>query len=256
MSTKMTKRELQSPDKFTTTTASWLDWATKHPRETTIAGVVLAALLVAVGLIASGGPSTDPKAGAALSAALELIDRKVEKPGAADAAAEGEKKEPTFASEQEKQEAIVKAMQAVRDEHRGTTSALSATLAQADAAFALGKADDALALYEEYLSSAPKTGSLRFLAHEGKAASLQAKGDFDGAIAALDAMAAELSGYKDRAQLGKGRVLEAKGDWAKAREAYQAVKTDFPDSASTRAATERLGQLDFHHPVEAGADAK
>ncbi|HEY0840504.1 MAG TPA: tetratricopeptide repeat protein [Vulgatibacter sp.] len=254
MSTKMTKRELQSPDKFTTTTASWLDWATKHPRETTIAGVVVAALLVAVGLIASGGPSTDPKAGAALSAALELVDRKVEKPGAA--AAEDEKKEPTFASEQEKQEAIVKAMQAVRDEHRGTSSALTATLAQADAFLALGKSDEAIARYEEYLSAAPKSGSLRFLAHEGKAAALQAKGDVDGAIAALEAMAAELPGYKDRAQLGKGRIHEAKGEWEKAREAYQSVKTDFPDGASNRAATERLSQLDLRHPAEAPADAK
>lgn len=250
MSTKMTKRELQSPDKFTTTTTSWLEWATKHPREVAIGGVVLAALLVAIGLIAGSGPSTDPKAGAALSAALELIDRKVDKAPAEDS------KEKTFASEQEKQQAIADAMKAVRSEHRGTTSALTATLAEADARMALGDHAAALSLYEEYLASAPKAGPMRFLAHEGKAAALQAKGDFDGAGAALDAMAGENASFKDRAVLGKARILEAKGEWQAAREAYEALKKDFPDSPVFRTATERIAQIDFRHPPAPAADGE
>lgn len=250
MSTKMTKRELQSPDKFTTTTTSWLDWATKHPRETAIGGVVLAALLVAIGLIASGGPSTDPKAGAALSAALELIDRKVDKAPAEDS------KEKTFASEEEKQKAIADAMKAVRTEHGGTTSALAATLAEADARLALGDVDAAFTLYEEYLSTAPKSGPMRFLAHEGKAAVLQAKGDHSAAAAALDAMAGENASLKDRALLGKARILEAKGDWQAAREAYESLKSEFPDSPAIRTATERIAQIDFRHPPAPAADGE
>jgi len=245
LSTKMTKRELQSPDKFTTTTTSWLDWATKHPRETAIAGVVLAALLVAVGLIAGGGPSTDPKAGAALAAALELADRKVEK-----TPAEGSK-EKTFASEDEKQKAIADAMQAVRKEHRGTTSALTATLGEADARMALGDHAAALPLYDEYLANAPKSTSTRFLAYEGKAAALKANGDVEGAMAAFDAMAAESAALKDRAALGKARLLEATGSWQKAREAYEALKKEFPDSPAARTATERIAAIDFRHPAKA-----
>jgi len=251
LSTKMTKRELQSPDKFTTTAGSWLDWATKHPRETAIGGVVLAALLVAIGLIAGGGPSTDPKAGMALSAALELLDREVNANPADD------EKDKTFPSEEEKQRAIADAMKAVRSEHRGTSSALTATLAEADARIALGEHGEALELYEAYLAEAPKSSATRFLAHEGKAAALQAKGDLTAATAALDAMAAENDSLQDRALLGKARILEARGDWQGAREAYESLKKEFPDSPAIRAANERIARIDFRHPpAPADGEAK
>ena len=74
-------------------------------------------------------------------------------------------------------------------------------------------------------------------------------------MATFDAMAAENAALKDRAALGKARILEANGSWDKARETYEAIKKDFPDSPAARTATERIAQIDFRHPAAKAAEA-
>lgn len=250
MATKMSKRELQSPDKFMTTTKKALDWATSHPRETAIGGGVVVAILVAIGLISGGDIKVDPAAGAALSNALGLAEREVVAPGdEPSAAADGEEaSEETFPSETAKQEAIVAALVKVRSDYPGTSSALTAALSLGDAHYKLGNFDEALALYDEYLARAPKNGSLRFAALEGRAAVLQAKKDFDGALAAWEELGLQVPGYKARALLGKAILFEGEQRWDDARATYEALKKEFPDSPSARSGSQRLSALDFSHP--------
>ncbi len=253
MSTKMTKRELQSPDSFMTHVGSWFNWAGENPRETTIGGVVLVAILVAIGLIFGSGPSDNPKAGAALSAALELADRPVVAKGAEAPEAADVEAEESFASEREKQQAIADALEAVRKEFHGTKSALSATLSLADSKYTLGDHDGALALYDEYLAQAPKSGTLRFLALDGRALALLAKKDFDGSIAAYDRLAKEAPASEDRAIFGKAKVFETQGEWEKARALYEQLQADFPAGSVARSGSEALSALNFRHPPAAPA---
>lgn len=244
---KLTKRELQSPDKFQTRAGGWFDWAHEHPKEIAIGGAALLAVIILVGVIFGGrkSESVDPQAGADLSAALELVERPVVPEG-------GEKPQgvtETFPTEQAKQEAIVVALTDVRKEHGGTTTATSAALPLADAKYKLGQYDEAIALYDEYLKEAPKNASLRFMALEGRALSLEAKGDLDQAIEAYDRLGSESASYKDRALYGKGRLLERQEKWNDARAAYQQLEKDFPDSPVTRMGKERLAALDARHPA-------
>jgi len=243
----MTRRELQGPDKFQEEASSVFDWAHDHPREVAVGGVALLAIIVAIGLIFGGdSDGVDSQAGSDLAEALELVDR----PVGGEAAPGGE---APFATEKEKQEAIAAALEKVRSEHAGTSTAVAATLPLADARYKLGQYDQALALYEEYLEKAPKDAQLRFLALEGRAQTLQALGRNDEALQAWDRLAAEAPAYEDRALYGKGLLLEELQRWDDARAAYQKVRDEHADGAIARLAAERLGELDRTHPPAAAA---
>ena len=249
MATKMTKRELQGPDKFQEEAGGIFEWAHNHPREVAMAGAGLVAIVFVIGLtFGDGRGSVDPEAGADLAAALELVDRPV-----GGAAAEGA--EPPFASEAEKQQAIAQALEGVRKEHGGTSTAIAATLPLADAKFKLAQYDEALALYDEYLKKAPKEAQLRFLALEGRAQTLEAQGKDDEAVQAWDRLAKEAPTYADRALFGKGRLLEKQEKWDEARAAYQQIQKEHAEGAMARLASERLTELDRSHPAAAAAAA-
>lgn len=250
----MTKRELQRPDKFLAEGNSVLDWAHEHPREVAMAGAGLLVLILVIGLVFGGkSERVDPKAGADLAAALELVDRPVAPPTEGQQPADAAAK--PFATEKEKQEAIVAALSDVRQKHPGTTTATSAALPLADAKYKLGNYDEAISLYDEYLKQAPQGGQLRFLALEGKAQSLEAKGDLNGALAAWDKLGTEVEGQKDRALYGKARVLEQQQKWDDARAAYEQLQKDFQQSPLARMASERLASLNRLHPAPAAAAA-
>lgn len=249
---KLSKRELAGPDKFQETTQSYLDWAHHHPREVILAGVGLLAVILVIGLVfgRSSGPKIT-KAGVELSEALELLDRPVVAPGA-EAPEAGT---PTFASETEKQQAIEKALVAVREQHPDEDAARAALLPLADARFKLGKFDEALKGYDEYLSSAKEGDPMRFLALEGRATALEAKGDLAGAAEAWDRMQKDAPDFEDRALYGKARLFEREQKWDDARKLYEQLKKDHAQSPMMRLASERLATLNVQHPPAAGQPA-
>lgn len=249
MAVKLTKRELQSPDKFLKEAGGWYDWARQHPREVGIGAGGLLVAIVLIGVLFGGAPGkthVDTEAGRELSAALALVDRPV-------ASEAGDAAEKPFANEKEKQQAIADALTAVRQKHAGSSSALSATLPLADARFKLGQFDDAAALYDEYLQKAPANSPLLFLALEGKAQSLEAKGDLDGAVQAWDRLGSQAPGYEDRALFGKASVLEQQQKWEEARAAYEKLEKDHPTSPLARMGGEKLAELNRQHPAAQAA---
>lgn len=250
---KLTKRELAGPDKFQATSQTYLDWAHEHPREVILAGVGLLALILVIGLV-FGGSTSEPKpskAGVQLSAALELLDRPVVTAGAP--APEGGA--PSFATETEKQQAIEQALVAVRAEHPDSDAARAALLPLADARFKLGRFDEALQDYDAYLAAAPGDAPMRFLALEGRATTMEAKGDLAAAMEAWDRMAKDAPTYEDRALFGKARLLERQEKWDEARALYEEIKSKFAQSPIMRLATERQATLNVLHPPAAGAPA-
>ncbi len=249
---KISKKELQGPDRFQEVTTTWLDWGHEHPKQVLLiaGGLLLALVAIGVGVEASGKPRLDPKAGAALSKALALVDKDVVE------GVEGGADKESFASEQQKQEALAQALVEVRTKHPGTPAANLAALSLADARYKLGAHDEALSLYDEFLGKADKADPLRALALEGRGMALEAKGDLAGAIAAYDKLASELPKFEDRALYGKGRVLEKQQKWDDARAAYEKLKKEHEDSPVTRMSTDRLNALNLAHPPPAGAAAK
>lgn len=246
---KLSKRELAGPDKFQAKSQSYLDWAHEHPREVILAGLGLLAVILVIGLIFGGssGPKTS-KAGVQLAQALELIDRPVVAPGA-EAPAPGTE---TFASEAEKQQAIEKALVAVREQDPESDAARAALLPLADARFKLGRFDEALKAYDEYLASARENDPMRFLALEGRATALEGKGDLAAATEAWDRMQKDAPAFADRALFGKARLLERQEKWDEARGVYEQIRKDHAQSPMMRLASERLAVLNVQHPPAAG----
>jgi hypothetical protein len=250
VSEKLTKRELQSPDTFQTTMDRGLEWAHHHPREVSLIGVGLLAVIVISGLVAthaSGGAHTLPGA-AELGSALALVDRPVD----AEATTTSEDK---FPSEKAKQEAVEGALTKVRKDHEGTATAALAALPLADAKVHLGKLDEAIPLFQEYLDKAPADAKLRFLAYEGKGHAQMAKGDLTAAAATWDEMEKKATGYVDRAMFGRAELLEKQGKWDEARKAFQAVKELPGGSVLAGPAGEHVSDIERLHPSTAAAAA-
>lgn len=242
MAEKITRRQLRSPDKFAQTTGGWLEWAQSHPRETAIAGAGLLLALLIVGFLfgGSGEIRVDRGAGGALSEALELVDRPVGEDAAGD--------DEAFATEEEKRSAIADALSRIRGAHGGKPAGLTATLGLADVSFHEGKLDEALALYDDFLSRSAKGHALRFVALEGRALALEAKGSLDEALAAFSRIEAELPEQKAIGLYGKARLLERQGKWEDARSAWESLKEDFGTTAAGMEANSRLARLNLLHP--------
>ena len=245
----MSKRELQGPDRFQQEATGVLDWAQKHPKEVARGGAGLLVLILVIGLVFGGGERrVDNEAGEDFAAALALVDRPV-----GGEAAEGQ--EPPFASEREKQEAIASAMEQVRADHGGTSTAVAAALPLADARFKLGQHEQALALYDEYLKEAPRDAQLRFLALEGRAETLEAMGQTEEALQAWDRLGSEAPAYADRALYGKGRLLEKQSRVDEARKAYETRRAEHGQGAMSRLAAERRDALNADQPRAADSAA-
>lgn len=124
-------------------------------------------------------------------------------------------------------------LEAVRAEYPGTRSAGAATCYLAAVRFREGNYADALDLFDEYLTRYDRSGTLRTLALEGKAAVLEQQRDF---LAAADIYrqlaqsshrnAAAFSRY----MLHAARCYRSHPDWERARDAAQDVLDRHPDS--------------------------
>lgn len=237
MAEKMTRRELRTPDKFTETAGGLLAKARQHPKETLIVAGGLVVVLLFIGvLLDRGGIRVDPEAGGALSEAIALLDRPV---------GEAEGEDESFANEEERRAALAESFEAIRKEHGDSPAGLTATLGLADVRFAERRYDDAISLYDAFLAKT-KADHRRVLALEGKALSLEAKGDIEAAVAAFDALAQ--AGAESRGLYGKARLLERQEKWSEARAAWEALKENHGLTAEGREATQRLARLNLAHP--------
>ncbi len=237
---KLDRHDLKGEDAFVEMMTPLAEGLEKNWRYVAIAvGVALtAAIAVAVGLSISS--SHRERAARALGAALADVNKPVVgEEGAA------EKTADSFSSEQEKQRALAKALEAVVVGKAGTRAAETALLSLGDAQYRLGQFDDALASYRKFLGDASPEDTLRAFAMQGEAFALLGAGKGDDALAAAKRLAQEPpAGFgRDLGLLAEGRIAQQVGKADAAKEAFQKLVADFPTTAAGREASERLADL-------------
>ncbi len=233
----ITRKEMKGPDRFQVAAAEAAGWAKAHEKQ--IAGGVVAALVVVAAVLGVGQylQAREAKAGALLYRALDAADGELSSvplPGV---------QKPIFQDDAQRQQAVLAAVDDLRRQYPSSEAARTAGLLAADAQLRLGKADDAAAAYQGWLSRAGADDSLRFAALEGLASAHEAKGDLAAAAEDYARLGREAAFYKDRAELERARVLARAGKVDEARKVLSTFAEDFKDSPLRTEAQERLVRL-------------
>ncbi len=251
----MSRQELRAPDAFQRVGVGAEGWIAQ--RKTAVVGAVAVALAAffVVMLGRSLFEKKEEKGRAALGTAIAILSRPVQAdipPGAAE--------DPPFKSEQERDQAAVKALAAVLSTYPGTRAALTATLPLAATEVRLGQLDTAIGHFEDYLRGAPSTEPLRTAALDGLGHAREAKGELPQALEAYERMAREESaGFE--AGMGafhRARILALMGKKQEAAQAFAELVSANPGTPAARLAQERLSVLEaegFKATVAAKPDA-
>ena len=233
MAEKIDRKQLKRPDEFQVVAGRAMAWMAAHQR--LVLGVVAA--VVAVVLTAWGvsawRDARESKASAELAEALELLSRPVAGDGQAQA---GEQQ--TFPNKEEREKAVVSALEKVRSDH-GSTAAGQTALAELG--FHKLKSGDAAAAQkdlEEFLARARKDHPLRPFAQEALGYAFEAQGKLDEARAAFEKL--REMGVPARADYQSARLALVQGK-PDAKQQLERVAKEYPkDLAVVREANERL----------------
>ncbi len=242
-SEKMTKQELRAPDAFQLYGAEASDWLMKRSQIiSTVATVLVLGGLIAA-LVQYFSNRTEERASKQLGQTLEVLERPVVEGDLPLQAPPGE--EPPFKTQQEKDQAIVKALGEFRAQNKGTDAAVTAALPLGKAEYRLGNHDGALTAFGEFIKDAPENDPLVVSAYEGQGYAHEAKGQLDQALEAFKGMAkVEAGDYLQGMGLyHQARILVQQGKKDEAAQVLVDLKTSQANTASGRLATERLAVL-------------
>lgn len=153
---------------------------------------------------------------------------------------------PHFKTDRERLEAAVKEADSFLAAHGGSSVNEEAQVLKARYLVSLGRAAEALPLYEGLVGSLDSR--LRFLAKDGLAFAYEETGQIDKAVSTLDALASEAKEdgnfFRDRALFNKARLLERKGDGKEAQKIYKEVLAESPTTALKDEINNRLAVLE------------
>jgi len=229
---KIDRKQLKRPDEFQLLAGRAMGWMVGHKRLVLGAsGAILAALLIAWGL-ATWRTSREAKAGGALAETLELQSRPIAGEGPAQPG------QDTFPSKEERQKAVIAALENVRSAHGGTTAAQTALAQLGFHKLKAGDAAGAQKDLQEFLDRAGRDHPLRPFAQESLGYALEAQNKLDEARAAFEKLRdLDLAARADY-QVARLALVQGKPD---AREQLERVAKDHPkDAAVVREANERL----------------
>ena len=232
MAEKIDRKQLRRPDEFQVVAGRAMGWVAAHQRLVLgVASAVLVVVLIAWG-VSAWRDSRESKASAELAEALELLSRPVAGDGQAQAG------EQTFPSKEEREKAVVSALEKVRSDH-GSTAAGQTALAELG--FHKLKSGDAAAAQKdlgEFLARARKDHPLRPFAQEALGYAFEAQGKLDEARAAFEKL--REVGVPARADYQAARLALVQGK-PDAKQQLERVAKEYPkDLAVVREANERL----------------
>jgi tetratricopeptide (TPR) repeat protein len=242
MAEKLTRKELRAPDAFQKAGLQAREWLQNKQR------VIL--LLVVAALLAGGGAAVasflsnrnETDAAKALATALKVVERPVR---AETQAPSDPEVEAPFATQQQKDEELIKQLTEVRQKFPRSRAAIAAALPIGQAQLRLGRPDDAMIALQNFLKSTPSDDPMRTEALEGQGYAYEAKGQLDQALSTFDALSREnktdfLNGI---GLYHRGRILIEQGKKQEAAEAFAQVSSAYPNTPVARLASDRLAVL-------------
>ena len=210
-----------------------MEWVHVHQLKLLLAvGAVALVVLLAWGASAWKG-SKEASAGAALSEALELQSR----PIAGDPAATPAPATETFPSKDERQKAVIAALEKVRTEHAGSVAAQTAGAELGFQKLKAGDAAGAQQALQEFLDKAGKDHPLRAFALESLGYAFEAQKNLEQARATFAKLTE--AGVPARADFQSARLALAEGK-PDARAQLEKVVKDYPKDPVSMEAQQRL----------------
>jgi len=231
VSEKIDRKQLKRPDEFQARAGQAMGWMVAHQRALIIGSGALAIAIVAVWGFIAWRSSRESKAGIALAEALELQSRPIAGDASAQPGAE------TFPSKEERDKAVLAALEKVRSENGNTAAA---NTAQAELGFHKLKAGDAVGAQkelEDFLRSTSKDHPLRAFATESLGYALEAQTRIDEARAAFERL--REAGMPERADFQRARLDLLQGK-PNAKSELEKVAKDYPKDPVSMEANQRL----------------
>jgi tetratricopeptide (TPR) repeat protein len=244
---KLSRKELLRQDEFLTSMERTQQFWEEHKNAILIGAV---AVVVAVILIVGGisfFKAREAKGAAALSEALRPYHGTVL--GQTPARADDDQLQ--FASDTEKFQESISALDGVIDKYSGTEAGRVARLYRAHSLFNLGRYAEALEEYQSFRNSAGN-GYLSGLALLNMAQCRRMEGDLPAAADTYQELiesASELQFPLDTALCALADCSLESGDREKAASLYRRVVDEFPESAYRFVAEEKLGSLGIEDTV-------
>ncbi len=142
-------------------------------------------------------------------------------------------------------EEVLKSLAVLRERYASTEAAEHALLQIGDISYRLGRYRDALTAYQRYLEQYPRGWAI-LLAGLGKGEALEALGQFVEAAATFRSLAERYRGHSliGEALMALGRSLESLKKQGEAKEVYQRILKEHPDTPWSRLAERRLAYLE------------
>jgi len=216
-----------APDEFLSVSQRVFDWMADNSKVVMgVLGVALAAGII-YGATNSYAEHVSSKASLLLGEVLEIQTAQVDLTGTATP----EPGERTFASEEEKSQALREAALALIEAHPKHDAGNAGRLYLGRACLDMGDLECASQAYQGYLDNTSEDDPLRTVALLGLGAAMEQKPDLAQAFAAYSRIADGRTAFtKDLGLLHTARTLIAQGDKDKARGYLERIETDFPDS--------------------------
>jgi predicted negative regulator of RcsB-dependent stress response len=243
------RRELKENDfaRLIRETSEWV-----QPRTSQITAVIVGLIVVAVAVFGfSTWRNREQNQGQDLLAqAMVVLNTAVvpvtattqpgEAPAAASIGATG-----TFSTEEQKLNSAIPKLRAAADTYPDAQAGITARYHLASSLAALGKEKDAIAQYDEVMKHAGADSLYGRMAQMGKADAQTENGDVDAAIASWQALQAKKDSNipQDAILMQLARAYQTKGDAAKARDTFNNIVTNFPDSPYVADARKGLDSL-------------
>ncbi len=222
MAEKLDRKQLKRPDEFQVIAGQAMNWVAGHKGVSLGATGAILALALLVWGVSAWRSSREAKAGAELAEALELQSRPIAGEGQAQPG------QDAFASPQERDKALITALEKVRADHGGTTAAQTAL---AELGFHKLKSGDPAGAQKDLQDFLDRAGDhpLRPFAQESLGYAFEAQNKLDEARGAFEKLR----------ELG----LPARADYQAARLALLQGKPDARQQLE-RVATEHAKELD------------
>ena len=226
------------------------EWVQPRTREITTAIVVLiVAAVVVFGFLqwrnreSSQGQDLLAQAMVVLNTAVVPVEANTQ-PGQAPAAA-SITATGTFSTEEQKLNAAIPKLRTAADAYPDSSAGIQARYYLASSLASLGKQKESIAQYDDVIKRAGSTSLYGRMAQLGKASAQQQGGDLDGAIASWQALQANKDAGvpPDAILMQIARAYQSKGDAAKARDAFNNIVTNYPDSPYVQDARKELDSI-------------